>query len=93
MGDSRIFGRTKIHMLDAAVRRWAMTHEEYDERYTEAIDALKGKHPDKTVGEPEYTPGGYRFVRIDGVPRNDHFVFTLAWDYATAMHIMDQKPH
>jgi hypothetical protein len=69
-----------------------MTPKEYEDRYAEALDVVRRKHPDNTVGEPEYSPAGYRFVHIDGFPCNDHIVFTMAWDEETAQEIIGQKP-
>jgi hypothetical protein len=70
-----------------------MTHQEYERLYAEALEVVKHKHVDRTVGHPERTAGGRRFVRIDGYPSDDAIVFAMAWDERAALDIiMNRKP-
>jgi hypothetical protein len=64
---------------------------EYDERYAEALDVVRRKLAGKTVGDPEFSPAGTRFVPLDGVPCNDEEVFRLAWGTETAREIVAQR--
>ncbi len=52
-----------------------MTHEEYEERYLEALAVVRRQLTGKTVGDPEHTSSGTRFVHIDGFLCNDSGTF------------------
>jgi hypothetical protein len=69
-----------------------VTHEEYEERYLEALDVVRRKLTEKTVRDPEHTPSGTRFVHIDEFPCNDRVVFRMAWGEEVARDIMNEKP-
>ncbi len=66
-----------------------MTHEEYEEQYLKALDMVRRKLIGKTVGDPEHTPAGTRFVHIDGFLCNDRVVFRMAWGEEAARDIMN----
>jgi hypothetical protein len=68
-----------------------MKPAEYEERYEEALDVVRQKMADRIIGVPETTPGGQRFVVIDGVPHNDEAIFSLAWSKDTARVIAAQR--
>ena len=56
-----------------------MTHEEHEERYLEALAVVRRQLTGKTVGDPEHTSSGTRFVHIDGFLCNDRVVLRMAW--------------
>jgi hypothetical protein len=44
-----------------------MTREDYEARYAEALEVVRGRIPRKTASEPKTSPFGKRFV-IGGRP-------------------------
>jgi hypothetical protein len=68
-----------------------MVPEEYEQRYTEALDVVRRKLVGSTVGDPEATPGGARFVYIDGMPCTDQVIFRMAWGEVAARDIIQQE--
>ena len=45
-----------------------MTREDYEARYAEALEVVRGRIPRKTASEPKTSPFGKRFVVIGGRP-------------------------
>ena len=68
-----------------------MTDAAYEEQYAEALEIVKGKLVDKTIGEPRHTSAGTRFVFIDGKTYSDEKVFTMAWGKETARKIIAES--
>ncbi len=70
-----------------------MTKKDYEARYTEAVQIVKGKIRD--VGDPGVTPHGVRFLRVGGMLYDDEMVFSLAWGKETARDIVSKRriPH
>ena len=68
-----------------------VSYREYEERYAEALDVVRSKLVGTTVGDPEVSSAGTRFVPIDGMPYNDEGVFRLAWGTETARDIVAQR--
>jgi hypothetical protein len=66
-----------------------MTHEEYEERFAEAVDVVRGKI--RGVLYPGITPDGVRLLRVGGMLCNDEMVFSLAWGKETARDIVAQR--
>ncbi len=50
-----------------------MTRKDYEARYAEAVQVLRGKIRD--IGDPGITPDGVRFLRVGGMLCDDEIVF------------------
>jgi hypothetical protein len=83
-GFRKVF-KTKKRMIESMFcGTLAMTNQEYERLYAEALEVVKHKHVDRTVGHPERTAGGY--------PSDDAIVFAMAWDERAALDILNRKP-
>ena len=68
-----------------------MSLQDYETRYAEALEIVRGKIPRVTVGAPHTTPTGKRFVHVNGKPCDDEAIFTIAWSAETARDLVSQK--
>ena len=66
-------------------------YEDYEERYSEALDVVRCKLNDNTLSVPEMSPHGIRFVHVDGMLCTDEMIFRMAWGEAATREIMGQK--
>ena len=66
-----------------------MTHEEYEERFAEALLVVKRKI--RGVRDPGITPDGVRLLGVGGMLCDDEMVFSLAWGKETARDIAAQR--
>jgi hypothetical protein len=68
-----------------------MMYDDYEERYAEALDLVRLKLKDKTIGVPERS-NGIRFINVDGMLCSDEMILRMAWGEAAARDIMSRKP-
>jgi len=66
-------------------------YEDYEERYSEALDVVRCKLKDNSLSLPEMSPHGIRFIHLDGMLCTDEMIFRMAWGEATARAIMNQR--
>jgi len=66
-----------------------MTHEEYEERFAEALVVIKRKI--RGVRDPGITRDGVRLLRVGGMLCDDEMIFSLAWGKETARDIVAQR--